>query len=881
MTHCWKLWLSGASLLALASPALAQETPERDELPPEAQLPTSVPEGADRADDTGELAPSNEIVVTARRRAESVQDVPQTVNVVTAAQVEKLDLRTFTEIASVVPGLQLTTTSAFSNQATVRGIAFSPEASGNNPSVEFYLNDAPISSAFLFQTTFDFGQFELQRGPQGTLRGRASPSGSIAVTTRRPDLDEVGVVFNGTITDLDARKLDGAFNIPIIGDVLAVRLAGAIDNNDGNQVRTTKEGAAFGTNEDSYRRTQAIRASVRFEPVDWAEFNVMYQSLHNETHRLSQVASNSLFVSGAPQTTLLIRPFDRLSIEDQGTYDRQDQDVVVGNADLRFAGQRLSYVGSYSEQKFGVLTAQDPTDFFGNPGRVPLAPRNVVDPDPRFFGQVCAREIQEAGVNTTTGTFFQCVRTAGERQTHELRLASDERIAGIFDYVIGGFYDDTETRNQLTQETPLPIRLPPAAGGAIILNPSFPVAITPIRTDNLSTEKSVFGNVTAHLLDDRLELSGGLRYIDYESTQTITTFQNNPRATAPVVAARQAFPLAGQPRKIDATVYLASAKYEITRDIMVYALTASSFRPPATRPGNFSLGSATGGGQTLRELNFTRLPPERSKSYEVGAKTSFLDGRARFNISAYHQEFENYPFAGSEIFFRSFGQTAQGVAAQLGSFQFISAVPVDVNGVEGEASFNITDRWNIGANASYADGKIKNGTIACTDVNRDNIPDVAGVDPTPTTVAQLNLPAGENVALCTGFNGRSTFSPKFSANVQSELGFGFGGSMDGFVRGLFSFFGKTPNDPANRFDDVGAYGLLNVFAGLRDPDGAWEITAFAKNVLREREILNVSATPLQQSFRTPVPTFVSQYRSVNVTVPREFGISLRLAVGSR
>jgi iron complex outermembrane recepter protein len=225
---------------------------------------------------------------------------------------------------------------------------------------------------------------------------------------------------------------------------------------------------------------------------------------------------------------------------------------------------------------------------------------------------------------------------------------------------------------------------------------------------------------------------------------------------------------------------------------------------------------------------------------------------------------------------------AQGVIREsLGNFQFISAVPVKVDGVEAEASFDITNRWSIGANASYANGRIKNGTIACTDVNGDNIPDVAGVNLTPTTVAQLNLPAGENVAICTGVNRRATFTPKFSANAHSELGFVVGPKMDGFVRGLATIFGKTANDPDNRFDDVGAYALLNLYAGVRDPDGAWEITVFGKNILRERQVLNVSASPLQQTFRTAVPTFVSEYRSVTVTAPREFGLSLRFALGSR
>jgi iron complex outermembrane receptor protein len=858
-------FLSGVAAVTLSSPAFAQAAPVQ-----------ATPEIVDTQDDTGELAPSNEIVVSARRREESVQDVPQTVNVVTAAQVEKLNLRNFTEIQTVVPGLQLQTQSAFSNTATVRGIAFEPAVSGANASVEFYLNDAPISSAFLFQSTFDFGQFELQRGPQGTLRGRAAPSGSIAVTTRRPDLNEVGAVFNGTYTDLHARKVDGAFNIPIIRDILAVRVAGVIDNDRAGQVHSLKEQTDPLNSEGPFRRTKAIRGTVRFEPADWAHFNFMAQDLKNQTHGYSQVASNSLFVTGAPQTGTLIRPFDRLSIQDVGSYNQQDQIVYVGNADFRFGGQRLAYVGSYSKQTFNVLAESDAADFFAPP-RIALAPRGFGDPV--GFRPVCQDAARLQGANTNSNAYFQCTHTVSKAETHELRLQSEERIANIFDYVVGGFYAHTSVPSDLTQETPLVIALADIG----VPSPNFTTAgvqLTPIQRRGGTTEKSVFGNLTAHLLDDRLELSGGLRHIDFKfpvQTLTIGTSVSPTPKESP-----------------SATIYTASAKYKINDDIMVYALTGSSFRPGPRVIGNFSLGP-TGTGQTARELAFTNLPPERSRSYEVGAKTSFLNGRGRFNVSAFYQKFRNYPFRGPSAFYLNYslvnGVLTPSVASAggVGAFSFVAPVPVTVKGVEAEASFQITDRWNIGANASYADGKVKNGTVACTDLNGDGVPDI---NPAQPTIAQLQVAvgAGQAVDVCSGINRSSTTAPKFSANVQSEFGFDVGASMDGFVRGLYTFNGKTPNDPDNLLDDVSAYGILNLFAGVRDNDGAWELTIFAKNVLREREILNVSALPASTSFtRLLPPTFrvpgsglyTSEYRGVSVTAPREFGVTARIALGSR
>lgn len=855
------LLCASTSLLTLGNPAIAASS-----LDSELNL-------ADAPETDSDAVSSDVIIVTARRREEGVQDVPQTVNVVTAAQVEKLNLRNFQDIQSVVPGLTLTSTSAFSNQATVRGVAFVPEASGNNPSVEFYMNDAPIASGFLFQSTFDFGQFELQRGPQGTLRGRASPSGSIAVTMRRPDLNEVGLVVNGTITDNHARKLDGAFNIPIIADVLAVRLAGAIDDNRSNLVRSIKEISDPSHNEAPFRRTEAIRGSIRFDPTDWAAFNVMYQSLHADGHSFNQVASDSLF-TGAVATTPIFMPFDRLSFDDQGGYDRQDQKVLIGNADIRFAGQKLSYVGSYSKQDFGSLAMQDAGDFFAPP-RVPLLGRNFADPV--NFEPVCGNEQVVTGITPTTNAPYQCTHGTSTRRSHELRLASEDRIGGIFDYVAGVFYDQNTPISRLTQETAL----------VNLTTGSVNFSRTAILRDARSTEKSAFGNLTAHLFDNKLELSGGLRYIDYEEQGSLRQSSTASATTAPCGPANlgNCVTLSSTRSHSNATVYLASAKYQITPDIMVYALTGSSWRPGPRVIGNFSVGPTGVEGPSARERQFLELPPEQSKSYEIGIKSSFADGRGRVNVAAYHQDFQNYPFRGPSVFYINYTRNATTgvVTGAPASFNFVAPVPVQVNGIEAEASYRVLDRWTLGVNTSYADGKIKNGTIACNDSNSDGVPDTNVATP---TLAQLQVAVGpgQTISQCSGINQKSLNSPKFNANLQSELGFDVGASTDGFVRGLYTFAGKTSNDPDNTFDDIGALGLLNLYAGIRDKSGTWELTVFGKNVLNTHEVLNVGSGALSTTFRNQIGAtqapFVSQYRSVSVTAPREIGVNLRIVLGS-
>ena len=831
--------LAGVSLLSISAPALAQTV-----------------EKAGKKAQAEPLVQIEEVVVTARRREEALQDVPQTVNVVTAAEIDKLNLRSFTDLQSIIPGLTLTQQSSFNSAATVRGIAFDPAASGNNPSIEFYLNDAPISSNFLFQSMFDVGQFELQRGPQGTLRGRASPSGSMVFTTKRPDLYRMGAVLNATATDLDTRKIDGAVNIPIIPEKLGVRIAGVYDDNEGSRVHSIKQSADPDRNPDPKRRTQAVRATVLFEPTDWATVRLMYQDLKSESRAYSQVQSLSL-VTGAAATTPIIRPFDRLSIDDQGSYNFQRQKTLVANVDIDLAGQTLSYVGSYNRQDFNSLGTQDTGDYFAPP-RFPTAARTFADPANNEA--VCTEQSARDGLSPTNNNFYQCTHGLIKRESHEIRLASQERLASMFDYVVGALYDHNETPTRLTSETPLlasPTRL-------------VSVNLTPIVRDGESTEKSVFGNLTAHI-GEALELSGGLRYIDYSGFSSILV--SNRRPTPDITD------------KLHATIYSASAKYRFNDAVMAYATVGSSWRAGPHAVGDFSLN------RSARENSFLDLPAEESTSYEIGARTSFLDGRGIFNFSAYLQDFDNYAYRGQPVYFVNYSSVGGAPTPGVSSFNFLAAVPVRVKGIEATGSFQIRPRWSLGVNASYADGQIKNGVVACNDLNGDGKPDA---NPGTPTLAQLQAAVGaDNLAQCSGFNSRASTAPKFNATVQSEYGFDVTSELSGFVRGLYALSGKNAADPNNDYDNVSALGLLNLYGGVRASDGRWEITLFAKNILEKRKVISTSGAPLSNSLTTlrfsgtgqvigsTSSTYRSEYVPVTVTPEREFGVSLRVALGSR
>jgi iron complex outermembrane receptor protein len=380
-----------------------------------------------------------------------------------------------------------------------------------------------------------------------------------------------------------------------------------------------------------------------------------------------------------------------------------------------------------------------------------------------------------------------------------------------------------------------------------------------------SHEKSIYGNVTAHV-GEKFQVSGGLRHIDYSDFGQLIVGGNT---------------LSTDRHADKKWVYTASAQYSITRDVMVYANTGSSYRPGISVVGDFNLAQST------REKSFLNLPSETSKSYEAGVKSTLFDHKMRLNLSGFHQKFVNYPYRapGSGVYYvNTISNGSGGTAQQVAQFNFAAAVPVEVNGVEGEVSYELTPHWNVGAVASYALGKIKNGTIPCNDLNSDGKPDTITSAP---TLATLQAAVGTNNISQCKLTQRSSFQPPFSTTIQSEYSMPIGDNYEGYVRGLVNFNGKSQGDPTNAFDDVSDYALVNLFAGVRAADKGWEFTVYAKNlfnttkVLTRTDPLSTSYQQLSTSFVASAANYTSTYTGITTTPPQEFGVTLRVALGSR
>lgn len=157
---------------------------------------------AARAEEAAAEPTSGEIVVTATRQAQKLQDVAMSLNVATGEQLDKFRILDVKDVQQLAPGLELTNTSGRNNTTTLRGITFDPDQ-GTGPAVQVYFNEIPTDAQTVYTAIYDIQQIEVLRGPQGLLRGLSAPAGAITIATRRPGFDSPAGYAEVTGTNRD------------------------------------------------------------------------------------------------------------------------------------------------------------------------------------------------------------------------------------------------------------------------------------------------------------------------------------------------------------------------------------------------------------------------------------------------------------------------------------------------------------------------------------------------------------------------------------------------------------------------------------------------------------------------------------------------------
>jgi len=801
------LYCCSASLLVLPGMVRAQAEPSKP---------------AEQAEQNANPA---DIIVTAMRSAQRLQDVAMAVTVASGEQLQKFKIFDVKDVQQLAPGLELTNTTGRNNTTTLRGIGFDPD-SGNSPAVQVYLNDIPTDAQTVYTAIYDINQIEVLRGPQGLLRGLSAPAGSITIATQRPDFNVTEGYAQATATDRHAYNVQAAVTLPF-SDTFAVRVAGLVDGNRINNVSDVNRGG-----ETSRSRTESARITLGWRPSSDFSAYLTYQYLAADNKQFQQVvgAGNTPTVSVFPYLFGAVVPnasptsgpplsvTDRGAVE-EGVFRLQNSTHVLNlAADYDLGPATLSFIGAHQYTNLTITRDQD----VGNavPGYIESS--NVVTP--------------------------YLVDTA------ELRLTSNGKTG--LGWGIGAFYTkQTGTtvvqQDQTTFLAPYNLSDPilPLVGGATI-----PLALRIVVPANTQTW-SFNGNL--HYTTGPLTLTGGVRYSIIKNIQSTDIYFN------PLPAGVTANPLSDVASGLYHPVTGgATIDYALSHNLNLYATYGHSYR-------------AGGHGVSTPALisgDLTQTNPEKTDSFEVGIKGSAMDRKINFTLTGYYQKLNNFLSRFTGIYYNvvRFG----GLYQSSGFFDFNYNANATIKGVEGSLDLRPNRNIDLGASASYTKARFDNAKIPCNDYAGTGVSNQNG-NPAVT--------GSGDVSYCV-VNSRLAEVPDFSLTANGEIRFPTG-DYTPFIRGLLTYRpGFFSNSVQYQYQDRE---MFNLFVGLRGPEGRWELDVFARNLLNQQRITNISGGDATMSTYcgagyginpalcngkgTP---YNSGYRTINSMNPREFGLTL-------
>jgi len=590
------------------------------------------------------------VTVTSRFREETVQDIGESINVISSDDIDAAGLVDFGSFATRIPGLDFSNGGPNRNVPRIRGISqavFLQDALSAQPLISSSINEIPINSPGFNQLDvllYDMNRVEVLKGPQGTRFGEGASGGAIRYFLNQPNLNEFEANAKITIRSTNnggmGEDVSGTASFPILKDQLALRVTGFYRQDDGFIDNTLT-----GEEDTNDIETVGGRASLLFTPNErfTAELFGMFEE--------GEIGSEYFVTQGPSAVTPgLILTSDDLVIE-QPEPDERSEDYHILGAKLRYEFDTFaleSITGVFERES--VRNAFDPAftsflPFVGDP-----APLSIV-------GDVILSQ------QASTESFSQ-----------EVRFISD--YEGPFNFVVGGFYRDLEFRN-------LSDRFSDAAG---LSGVTYDGSNTFVLTDETLTQeqKSVFVDASFDVTD-KIKLLGGVRYFQEQIDGETTDGFN-----APVAAFGLLTPPAPVPADVEIESFLprASIEYTPTDDILLYASYSKGARNGGINSPT-TVGFFVSGGVPIEDVE--TFDKDEVSAYEVGMKSEWQDGRLILNVAGYYNEFNDI-----QTFFRD---------PILGSAATLNGPSAEIFGAEVDVSYAATDWLDLFAKAGYTDAE--------------------------------------------------------------------------------------------------------------------------------------------------------------------------------
>ena len=625
------------------------------------------------------VAAVEDIVVTARRREESAQSVPVSIIALGARELEERQIHSLSDLTNIAPGVRFVAQGGSGNTNVVlRGLAKAPAGDSPN-SVISYFGDIPLYFRGSDIPVFDLQNVQVLKGAQGTLFGRNSIGGAIILTPQAAS-DRFEGYVRTSFGNYALMDIEGAVNLPLLDDRVALRIAGKVSRRDG-YVNIVNQG----TNGFDNVHRDSIRATLLIKPSSTIRNTTIFDYTEAD-----EVDANALLFAALP--TGVVRTPALAQFFDCGVAPNCDIDLALARQNAIGTGDTYTWRRPYLHRR--LLGIQNRTEVnFGA-----LQFRNILGY--RETGVETHNEAQGNDFGSPLATGPGRPLLASDIFVRIKQLSEEAQLLGRMldnrlDWIVGYFhidedpYDDNAVRSNVATVT---------------------AAIS--HAYNYRTSDAVFAQFGLKIVGG-LKLNGGYRHTFDRSrvcSGSSATSPTNPEPVPMVDESRCALLTnsATVRYKSDAPTYTVGLDWQIDRRIFAYVVHRRGFRAGGVNTPAFI------SPRTQFLVPYQSYGPEKLTDVEIGVKTDLRVAGipVRFNISGYRSEY-------SEV------QTSFNVANLLGAPPLPSDAPqnnvVIINtgkrrftGFETELVIRPTDALTLGGNAAYIDQQVTDNRVPNT-----------------------------------------------------------------------------------------------------------------------------------------------------------------------
>lgn len=648
----------------MSGPAMAQE--------PSAEAQSSDASASEATNSTA----SPEILVTAQRRAERLQDVPVSISVMKGEELRSGNIQNLVDFSVHLPAVKLVQVNQ-TDFLNIRGVG-----SGNNPgfqqSVGAFVDDVYLERARAIRAgLFDVEQVEVLKGPQTLYFGNNAIAGALNITTRKPSKSfdyDASVLYAPTGGQ---RTFLGGVTLPV-SDTLSVRFAGRLSAEDGLIYNSFLQEHGPNSNE------AAGRVSLRWEPS--TDFRSDLRVEGSKFHATNSTPYEVLNCPPDPAYGPAAGACAKYIAATRHTYDGLTKTAALFPTFAKYRNVTAAWTNSYS---LGDVSLHSVTSYFRQhfENLVQLIPTTVPG---------------TSGGGGLPGNNLETYRDVAQ----ELRAQSDTN--GPFDFMVGGYYAKSHLNAPYCGAYYF---LPAGAAAAPTYSATTPIAAC-ISFRQSEQTLSGFGSATVRPFAG-LQITGGLRYSNVEkdaarsavvgtngSIPSPSTLVPGPPAVQALLAPSLGLTTLGNfanPHREDHSWQPSvRVQYDFSHDVMTYASYSKGFKA-----GGFDGTTAA-----------SRFDPESVNSYEVGLKSSWLDRRLTLNLVGFYAKYTNLQET-SKIFLSN-GAVINSVA---------NAATSIAKGIELQTAARLSSAFSVNADLTYLDSHYRsfpNGV--CTILQQAKIP---------------------------------------------------------------------------------------------------------------------------------------------------------------